>query len=116
MHRIGAPACVHQDGGFEWYLNGKMHREDGPAWYFAGKHTYEWRVHGVLQSKSQVLRRIKKFGLSPLLEGVNYNFAPERPKLKKLKIWHERPSADVLNFLKSDGYSYLRICFNLFKC
>ena len=38
---------VYDDGDKYWYLNGKLHREDGPAieglwckaWYLNGKHT-----------------------------------------------------------------------------
>ena len=31
LHREDGPACEYADGGKHWYLNGKAHREDGPA-------------------------------------------------------------------------------------
>lgn len=47
LHREGGqPAVEHTNGNKSWYLNGKLHREDGPAvehangdkfWYLNGK-------------------------------------------------------------------------------
>ena len=31
LHREDGPACEYANGTKEWYLNGKEHREDGPA-------------------------------------------------------------------------------------
>ena len=31
LHREDGPAVEYSDGDKEWYLNGKFHREDGPA-------------------------------------------------------------------------------------
>ena len=31
LHREDGPAVEHSDGTKSWYLNGKRHREDGPA-------------------------------------------------------------------------------------
>ena len=31
LHREDGPACEYTNGDKEWYLNGKCHREDGPA-------------------------------------------------------------------------------------
>lgn len=31
LHREDGPAIEHPDGIRKWYLNGKLHREDGPA-------------------------------------------------------------------------------------
>jgi|TARA_R110000772_G_scaffold64176_5_gene143503 hypothetical protein len=50
-HREDGPASVYSDGDKYWYINGKLHREDGPAvlidtdgvgevdkyWYINGK-------------------------------------------------------------------------------
>ena len=35
LHREDGPAIEWASGGKSWYLNGKVHREDGP--YFEGK-------------------------------------------------------------------------------
>ena len=31
LHREDGPACEYANGDKHWYLNGKRHREDGPA-------------------------------------------------------------------------------------
>ena len=31
LHRVDGPAIEDADGGKEWYLNGELHRVDGPA-------------------------------------------------------------------------------------
>ena len=31
LHREDGPACEYVNGDKSWYLNGKYHREDGPA-------------------------------------------------------------------------------------
>ena len=31
LHREDGPAIEYSDGGKSWYINGKRHREDGPA-------------------------------------------------------------------------------------
>ena len=31
LHREDGPAVEYDDGSKDWYLNGKLHREDGPA-------------------------------------------------------------------------------------
>ena len=42
LHREDGPAAEYVDGNKYWYLNGKRHREDGPAIEFANgdKHWY----------------------------------------------------------------------------
>ena len=35
LHRINGPALEYATGNKEWYLNGKIHREDGPAIEYA---------------------------------------------------------------------------------
>lgn len=75
-----------------------MHRIDGLAWYFARDNKYEWHVNGVLQTRTQVLRRIKRYNLPSLPENANIVFAPERPKLKKLKMWYPNSPAEVIPF------------------
>ena len=45
LHREDGPAVEHADGSKEWYLNGKIHREDGPAFEGADG-TKEWYLNG----------------------------------------------------------------------
>jgi hypothetical protein len=45
LHREDGPAIEWADGYKSWYLNGKRHREDGPAveYHTGGK---EWYLNG----------------------------------------------------------------------
>jgi len=47
LHREDGPALIHANGLKEWYLNGKMHREDGPAMICANG-TKQWWLNGKL--------------------------------------------------------------------
>ena len=40
LHREDGPAVEHIDGQYGWYINGKLHREDGPAVYTAHGEKY----------------------------------------------------------------------------
>ncbi|HUS50962.1 MAG TPA: hypothetical protein VMZ91_12415 [Candidatus Paceibacterota bacterium] len=31
LHRVDGPAIEYENGSKEWFLNGKLHRDDGPA-------------------------------------------------------------------------------------
>ena len=40
---MNKPECkTYANGGKEWYLNGKLHREDGPAVEYANGNKYWW--------------------------------------------------------------------------
>lgn len=45
LHREDGPAVFLASGTKIWYLNGKLHREDGPAVERAGGHK-EWWLNG----------------------------------------------------------------------
>ena len=45
LHREDGPAYEHPDGTKAWYLNGKLHREDGPA-YERSDGTKIWHLNG----------------------------------------------------------------------
>ena len=45
LHRKDGPAIEGADGTEEWWLNGKRHREDGPAIEYADS-TEEWWLNG----------------------------------------------------------------------
>ena len=45
LHRIDGPAIECADGSKQWYLNGKLHRTDGPAIERASG-TKEWFLNG----------------------------------------------------------------------
>ena len=45
LHREDGPAAEYPDGYKEWYLNGKFHREGGPAIEHPGGYK-EWYLNG----------------------------------------------------------------------
>jgi hypothetical protein len=52
LHREDGPAIEYVDGGKAWFLNGKRHREDGPAFeYVSGEKC--WYLEDVTYSKSE---------------------------------------------------------------
>ena len=42
LHREDGPAVEHSDGNKEWWLDGKRHREDGPAIEHANGYKAWW--------------------------------------------------------------------------
>ena len=46
LHREDGPAIEGADGYKEWYLNGEIHRTDGPAVEWADG-TKEWFLNGI---------------------------------------------------------------------
>ena len=42
LHREDGPAVEYANGMKYWYLNGELHREDGPATEFANGETRYW--------------------------------------------------------------------------
>jgi len=50
LHRLDGPAWDQLDGTKQWYVNGKLHRLDGPAieWCDGDK---EWHVDGIITTK-----------------------------------------------------------------
>jgi hypothetical protein len=47
LHRTDGPAIEWWDNDTEWYLNGKLHRTDGPAFEYAGERN-SWYVNNKL--------------------------------------------------------------------
>tara|TARA_S200002703_G_C3786406_1_gene242494 strand:- start:1 stop:378 length:378 start_codon:yes stop_codon:yes gene_type:complete len=47
LHRLDGPAIEDDDGDKEWWVDGKYHREDGPAVEWSDGYK-AWYKHGVL--------------------------------------------------------------------
>ena len=56
LHREDGPAVEWADGYKSWWLNGKRHRKDGPAieWVNGDK---SWFLNGIKLSKQEFLRK-----------------------------------------------------------
>ena len=74
LHREDGPACELSDGSKSWYLNGKLHREDGPAVeYFSGQRF--WYLNGVEMTEQEHNKAMTKTtceGKEVVVDGVTY--------------------------------------------
>jgi hypothetical protein len=62
IHRVDGPAIIEAEGSEFWYLNGNRHREDGPACEFASGTKY-WFLNGKCYSKAEwkiAVEKLKK--------------------------------------------------------
>jgi len=55
---IGYTVRVHENGTKCWYLNGKLHREDGPAVEYANG-TRLWYLNGERFTKAKAIAKVK---------------------------------------------------------
>ena len=59
LHREDGPAVEWSDGDKEWWLNGKRHREDGPAIEWSNGYK-EWYLNGKELTEDEWERKTKK--------------------------------------------------------
>jgi len=58
LHREDGPAVEYANGDKDWYLDGKRHREDGPAMECDGCNTF-WYLNGKRVTKAEVIAKVK---------------------------------------------------------
>jgi len=56
LHRTDGPAIEYANGNKHWYLNDKLHREDGPAFEWASGYK-EWWLNGVSLTEQEFNNR-----------------------------------------------------------
>jgi hypothetical protein len=73
LHREDGPAVECADGTKHWYLNGKRHREDGPAieWADGDK---SWWLEGEKLTEEYFNLKMKK---TIVIDGVTYKLVKE---------------------------------------
>ena len=59
LHREDGPAIERASGSKDWWLNGKLHREDGPAIEWANG-TKAWYLNGVHLTEAEFKNRMIK--------------------------------------------------------
>jgi len=59
LHREDGPAVEYADGDRWWYLNGNLHREDGPAVEYADGDRY-WYLNGVEYTEKEFNKKTAK--------------------------------------------------------
>ena len=55
LHREDGPAIEYADGTKHWFLNGKRHREGGPAIEYVNGTKY-WFLHGEEVTEQEVMK------------------------------------------------------------
>ena len=83
LHRTDGPAIEYADGHKEWYINGKRHREDGPAVeYFNGDKL--WYINGQLHRTDGPAIEFANGYKEWWINGVRYSRTEYYHKLKLL--------------------------------
>ena len=59
LHRENGPAVEYDNGDKEWYLNDQLHRENGPALEFANG-IKSWRLNGKYYNESDYWKELQK--------------------------------------------------------
>ena len=74
LHREDGPACEYASGSKEWYKNGKLHREDGPAieWDSGYK---EWYINGKYLTEEEFLQMTQKHTI--IIDGQEISISAE---------------------------------------
>ena len=55
LHREDGPAIEWLNGDKEWFLNGQLHRDDGPAVEYADGPEREWWLNGKEVTEQEVM-------------------------------------------------------------
>ena len=78
LHREDGPAIEYADGHKEWYINDQLHRKDGPAIECADG-TKAWYLNG-----KHVKQDVLNLSQTLEIEGVKYTIAQIKAALKKV--------------------------------
>jgi hypothetical protein len=73
LHREDGPAVEYADGTKHWYLNDNLHREDGPAFEWADG-TKEWWLDGEELTEAGFNAKMKK---TITIDGITYKLFKE---------------------------------------
>ena len=77
LHRVDGPAIIRANGDQEWYLDGKRHRVDGPAITYANGDK-EWYLNGKKLTEAEYQACIRKQpvadcqGRTVVIDGITY--------------------------------------------
>jgi hypothetical protein len=66
LHRENGPAIEYSYGVKEWHINGQLHREDGPA--IEGNNNKYWYINGKQYTEPEHKHEIRSIKLLKLLK------------------------------------------------
>ena len=72
LHREDGPAIEWANGYKAWFLNGERHRVDGPAIVYAdgGK---EWWLNGILVTEQEVMNPVEEMTMEEICKALGKN-------------------------------------------
>ena len=65
LHREDGPAVEYTDGHKSWWLSGRLHREDGPAIEYASGHK-SWWLNGFRVTEIEVMEPVKQLTVAEI--------------------------------------------------
>ena len=72
LHREDGPAVEWSDGSKEWYFDGKRHRTDGPAFEDVDGTKY-WCINGVSMCEGEFNQKLRPLaGTEIVIDGIKY--------------------------------------------
>ena len=74
LHREDGPAIEYTNGDKHWYLNGKLHREDGPAVEYSDGYK-EWYLNGTEYTEAEwkaKLNPVKELSVKEISDLLGY--------------------------------------------
>ena len=75
LHREDGPAIIYANGDQYWYLNGKLHREDGPAIIWAKGAQY-WYLNSEELTEQEFNNRNRPcVGKVVVVDGIEYTLS-----------------------------------------
>jgi len=77
LHREDGPAVEYVSGTKHWYLNGERHREDGPAIEFISGNKY-WYLNGKGLTEEEFLNKTKRHVI--IIDGKEIEISSESYK------------------------------------
>ncbi len=95
LHREDGPAREFPDGTKEWYLNGKLHREDGPACEYTNGVKF-WYLNGERHQEDGPAIEYSNGDKFWYLNGVEYS---EQEFLEKTKPTKELTVSEIEQLL-----------------
>ena len=84
LHREDGPAIEYANGGERWYMNGQLHREDGPAIEYANGGE-RWYMNGQLHREDGPAIEYTNGSKRWFLNDIEYTEAEFNAKMKPAK-------------------------------
>ena len=91
LHREDGPAVIYPDGIQRWYLNGKLHREDGPAVIYPDGYK-EWWLKGKLHREDG----------PAVIDGSQFWYLNGNDITKDVNDWANERNIDLNNMCDMD--------------